>query len=295
MSQYGNIIGFYVGNEPAVVLAEFELIKTVMKRDDVAARPSLRPFCDLRPGHWVVDKENEGKVPGVIFTQGKFWTEQRRFVLRVLRDFGFGKASMEDTIVDEVDKLCDELQNLEGSPFNIQRKLNISILNALWALLVGEKLQLKDPKLLNIVELLDRALRGQNPTQALASMFPFPEMIRWPIISHLLMDLDAFKNGINNVKLLVEPYVKEHKSSLDEDNIRDFLDAYLIEINKHQNDKESSFHRERGHYMLINVLIDLFIAGMETTSSAIVWTILLLLHHPEIKRKVHEEIDKVRF
>ena len=45
--------------------------------------------------------------------------------------------------------------------------------------------------------------------------------------------------------------------------------------------------------MLVNTLIDLLIAGMETTSSAIVWTLLLLLHHPEAKRKVLEEIDKV--
>ena len=68
---------------------------------------------------------------------------------------------------------------------------------------------------------------------------------------------------------------------------------YLIEIEKHRNNKESSFHQERGHYMLINLLIDLFIAGMETTSSAIIWTCLLLLHHPESKRKVFEEIDQV--
>jgi len=45
--------------------------------------------------------------------------------------------------------------------------------------------------------------------------------------------------------------------------------------------------------MLLNLMIDLLIAGMETTSSAIVWTLLLLLHHPQAKRKVLEEIDQV--
>merc|ERR1711997_832908 len=98
---------------------------------------------------------------------------------------------------------------------------------------------------------------------------------------------------MHEMQSLVETYVQDHKDSLDENNIRDYLDTYLLEIQKHQNDSNSSFHQERGHYMLVNTLIDLLIAGMETTSSAIVWTLLLLLHHPEAKRKVLEEIDKV--
>ena len=277
-----------------MILADFELIKSVYKRDDVAARPDMKPFCDFRPGHWVLDKENDGKVPGVIFTQGKFWTEQRRFTLRVLKDFGFGKASMEDTIMDEVEKLCDEVRKFAGKPFNLQRRVNISVLNALWSLLVGEKFQLHDPKLLEIVEVMDKMLRKQGASGALATMLPFPEMLRWPIVYRLFgLDLERSIQTLNKMKILVEQYVEEHKSTLDKDNIRDFIDVYLVEIQKHQTDAESSFYQERGHYMLLNLMIDLLIAGMETTSSAIVWTLLLLLHHPQAKRKVLEEIDQV--
>lgn len=277
-----------------MILADFELIKEVYKRDDFSARPNMKPFCDLRPGYWVVDKENEGRVPGIVFAQGKSWNDQRRFTLRVLKDFGFGKTSMEDTIVEEVEKLCELLRKFEGQPLNLQFKLNVSIINGLWSLLVGVKLQLDNPRLLKIVELIDFVLRGQGTMGAIATMFPFPEMIRWPIISSLVgPDMEKNLKCFDELKLLIEEYIEDHKASLDVDNIRDFVDIYLVEIEKHQNDKESSFHQERGHYMLINTLIDLFVAGMETTSSSILWTFLLLLHHPEIKRKLLEEIDKV--
>jgi cytochrome P450 len=40
-------------------------------------------------------------------------------------------------------------------------------------------------------------------------------------------------------------------------------------------------------------MIDLFIAGMETTSSSLLHIFLQLLHHPEVQEKVHAELDAV--
>ena len=48
-----------------------------------------------------------------------------------------------------------------------------------------------------------------------------------------------------------------------------------------------------GYYALLNNLIDLFLAGMETTASSLMWTFLYLLHHPDIQRKIHQELDEV--
>ena len=86
-----------------------------MKNDATASRPKLRPFQDLRPGGGVkgiLDSENSDWTPGIGFSRGRTWKEQRIFALRVLKDFGFGKSSMEDTLLDEVDKLCEEISKL---------------------------------------------------------------------------------------------------------------------------------------------------------------------------------------
>jgi len=42
-------------------------------------------------------------------SKGKYWKEQRRFLLKNLKDFGFGRASMESLIQDEMTKLCSKL------------------------------------------------------------------------------------------------------------------------------------------------------------------------------------------
>ncbi len=80
-----------------------------MKREDTSFRPKMIPANTLRPGWEDFHGENEGQIPGVIFSSGSYWREQRRFLLKNLRDFGFGKNSMESILQDEVSKLCTKL------------------------------------------------------------------------------------------------------------------------------------------------------------------------------------------
>ena len=77
-----------------------------------------------------------GGVPGVLFSHGTYWKELRRFLLRNLRDFGFGKTSMEDLFHDEVAKMCQYFSKRTGEPINLSGTMNISIVNALWSILV---------------------------------------------------------------------------------------------------------------------------------------------------------------
>ena len=79
-----------------------------------------------------MDDENHGRPPGVVFSQGSYWKETRRFLLRNLRDFGFGKSSMEELLQDEVQKLCQALSKTTDEPKDVMRVFNVSIINSLW-------------------------------------------------------------------------------------------------------------------------------------------------------------------
>lgn len=41
----------------------------------------------------------------------------------------------------------------------------------------------------------------------------------------------------------------------------------------------------------MQVISDLFSAGNETVKTTLLWTILFMLHHPEVMAKVKEELD----
>ena len=43
----------------------------------------------------------------LLFNDGEDWRNQRRFVLKVLKDFGFGRKSLEGVLIEEADRMAD--------------------------------------------------------------------------------------------------------------------------------------------------------------------------------------------
>ncbi|ETE56961.1 Cytochrome protein, partial [Ophiophagus hannah] len=56
-----------------------------------------------------------------------------------------------------------------------------------------------------------------------------------------------------------------------------------------KNDSNSTYNEEN----LASCLLDLLIAGTNTTISSLNWALLTLVNHPEIQEKVHKEIEDV--
>ena len=141
---FGDISGCMYGKRPIIAVSDPNVLRKLFKLDECAGRkPAASLLPKLRYGH------QDGECRGIIFSNGEEWMEQRRFTLRCLKDHGFGKISMEDSITRDVEKLVLKLEaEPEGKALNLDTHLKVTIVNALWALLVGEELVLDDPKLL---------------------------------------------------------------------------------------------------------------------------------------------------
>ena len=87
-----------------------------------------------------------------MFSSGTTWQEQRRFCVRQLRDFGFGKSTMEPLIQEEVSQCISMMAKEAGRVTSLKLRLNVSILNALWRITTGEKLQHEDARCKEIVQ-----------------------------------------------------------------------------------------------------------------------------------------------
>jgi len=95
-------------------------------------------------------------MSGIINTEGAHWEAQRRFTLRHLRDFGFGKTVMQDLILDEVKEVIEWMKKEEGNPVVVKRKFGLAVLNSLWTIVSGKRFSQDDARLQNLMNTLEQ-------------------------------------------------------------------------------------------------------------------------------------------
>ncbi|CAG7786304.1 unnamed protein product [Allacma fusca] len=146
-----------------------------------------------------------------------------------------------------------------------------------------------DPRLNQLIKALTDAITDRPLTQTLAQYFPFFQWLRNTFPTIFPSKSKTFFEGTYG---LIGEIIKQHEDSLQEDSPRDFIDIYLNEINK-TNDSNSTFYKEEGHLQLKVLLLDMFAAGAETTSTTLTYSFLFMALHPEVQEKLFEEINRV--
>ncbi|CAJ0934875.1 unnamed protein product [Ranitomeya imitator] len=101
---YGPIFSVQIGMTKSVVLCGYETVKDALNaHGDVFAD---RPFSPM-----IAKLVNND---GVVFSNGENWKVMRRFALSTLRDYGMGKRTIEDKIIEEAGCLVQKLKSYGG-------------------------------------------------------------------------------------------------------------------------------------------------------------------------------------
>ncbi|CAJ0942828.1 unnamed protein product [Ranitomeya imitator] len=77
----------------SIVLCGYDTIKDafVKNADYFAERPDTPVFLEALKGY------------GIVFSNGENWKVMRRFTLSTLRDYGVGRKTIEDKIIEETE------------------------------------------------------------------------------------------------------------------------------------------------------------------------------------------------
>lgn len=100
---------------------------------------------------------------------------------------------------------------------------------------------------------------------------------------------DNDKQGTKDSNSMEE--VRLHtKAQLENVVARDLVDAYIIQQKRHEADGKLSYFSDR---QLVQIMNDIFSAGLETVTSTIEWSILFMILNPDCQKRVQEEIERV--
>ncbi|KAM4043265.1 cytochrome P450 2K4-like isoform 1-T1 [Anomaloglossus baeobatrachus] len=270
--KYGPVYSLQMGNVKIVVLSGYETVKSALVdyADEFAERAHVRIFEEINQG-W-----------GIPFSHGENWKAMRRFTLSKLRDFGMGKRTIEDRIVEECGFLTRKLASLEGKPTELTIKTHFAIGNIIISIILGHRLDYEDPDLFKVMTIIDENMRLLGSSSI--AMYNFLPGYQYFTNVHI-----KIMKNIRELHTFFNDKFVEHLKTLDKDDQRGYIDAFLIKQEQVKKNVAPYFHENN----LLSVLTSLFMAGTDTTSSTIRWAITFMVQKPEIQKRVHAEIDKV--
>ncbi|KAM6162469.1 cytochrome P450 2D17-like isoform 2-T2 [Erethizon dorsatum] len=174
-------------------------------------------------------------------------------------------------------------QRSQGRPFSPSALLNKATCNVIASLIYVCRFEYEDLRLGRLLRLLQDTLKEESGImrQVLNAV---PVLLRIPgLPGTVFPGQKAFMD-------LLDELLAEHRKTWNPAQPpRDLTDTFLAEVEKAKGSPESSFSDEN----LRLVVGDLFTAGMVTTSTTLAWALLLMILHPDVQRRVQQEIDEV--
>ncbi|XP_071950289.1 cytochrome P450 2J4-like [Antedon mediterranea] len=268
--KYGGVLFVNLGwtRPKSVFLTSIDAVKCLLKDqgDKVSDRQTI-PIIKL----------SFGIKGSIVFDNGKPWSDRRRWTLGALRNMSLENSSLEKRINLEADYLCQEMGTFDDS-FNPLNSVHNSVSNVVCTVCFGDRFEYRDPKFMKLIESIRYLFKNTTLTNPVNII---------PALYHTPMFTD-FRNAVQELKTFIDDMVQQHQETYDPGHVRDLIDAYIVEANKQEVDMDV-FRMD----LLWRSVIDLFVAGTETTACTIMWIIIYLVNFPEVQTKVQQEIDEV--
>lgn len=235
---------------------------------------------------------------GIFFQEGILWKEQRRFILRYLRDFGFGRrfADLELIIKEEITDMLDLIKNGPRYPhehqmvkpggYRVQLPLFFSpfAANCHFHIVYNERHSRADmARLIKLVQLGVQFQRTADDYGLMLSIIPW--------IRHFWPERSGYKKLMESNEYVYQffsEFVDRHIESFDECSERNFLDLYIKEMNTCP-PEYYGFNRKQ----FIMGLIDFSFPAFTAIGVQLSLMIQYLMLYPKVAQRIQAEIDEV--
>ena len=222
--------------------------------------------------------KNEGYEPlkllvgnGLVTSEGSFWKRQRR-----LAQPAFHRRRLQelfDIMVEVTQEFIDYLETKRGKTIQLQRKMMDITLDVVARTLFSSTLTKAD------LDEVHRTLGDLLEYVAQLGTLPFLKPIYQLTGKHR-----KFAKGVERLDNIVYRIIEERRNDPREysDLLQMLMDAQDEETGERMTDQQ-----------LRDEIMTLFLAGHETSATALTWTWYLLDRHPDIREKLLSESNEV--
>ncbi|KAF8374266.1 hypothetical protein PRIPAC_80695 [Pristionchus pacificus] len=263
---------------PVVFFTDFTTVKDALitQGDNFTGRSQLPPEIYLQPE----------VQTGVAISDGEVWREQRRISLRIMREHGMGKNSMEAQVNRAIDEMLAHIKSINNGadPIDLTLPLQLCVGNVINETIFGYLFKHTDLSVfefaMKIVTLHMQIVRDNIWVLLVQA---------WPWTKHLpIIGKKGYREPIENIAKyhkFIQQEINEIERSYDRSQEpTNFVQSYLREM-----ERNSQLDLKN----LNAIVVDFWIAGSETLSATLRWAILLFTEYPEIQEKMRDELNAV--
>ncbi|KAH0623790.1 hypothetical protein JD844_006912, partial [Phrynosoma platyrhinos] len=254
--KYGSLFSLYMGSDYVVVVNSYLHAKEVLLKKG--------KIFGGRPRTVTTDLLTRNGKDIAFASYSPLWKYQRKLVHAALCMFGEGSLALEKIICEEATSLCEILSAAQDSPLDMSPDLTRAVTNVVCSLCFNSSYQRGDPEFETVLK-YNQGIVDTVAKQSMVDIFP------WLQVHSLSPSQEEFSS----------------------DSVCDLMDALLrAKLNMENNNSHILSRQKLTDDHLLMTVADIFGAGVETTTTVLKWTVLYLLHYPEVQQKIQEELDQ---
>lgn len=288
-----SVIGFYTGETLTVVATDPKSVREIFSNPDFDGRNGSFFIARLREPNY--------KLKGIFFTENSYWNHQRRFTLRNLRDFGFGRRfeEYEIEVEDEMKSLVNMIKDgpkfdhekeflRENGEILLPKALIGSLANCFLEVLSGERILRCDQK--ELFEAGKGSMNFQIHSDEYGKIFGLPWMQWITFAFPKASSFEVLRDGSMKMCKLMEHVIEKQKKTYQDGHVRNFIDLYIKVI------RESEETGEGSGYLwdqLLMICTDFLFPSLSAIETTVAFLLKHLLYRKDILMKIQKEIDVV--
>ncbi|GAB7095769.1 cytochrome P450 [Halolamina litorea] len=208
---------------------------------------------------------------GLLLSEGETWQRQRKLAQPA---FDMRRLSgMADRIVDHTETRLAEWD--DGEQINVEEEMTTVTIDVILDLMMGVELSRQR---------LDHVREQLEP---LGMRFE-PNPVRFALPEWVPMPGDAeFDAAVDELERVIDEIVTERRAEIRQEDSTDAPMDFLSILVRAQ---EAGDQTDR---QLRDEMMTMLLAGHDTTALTLTYTWYLLSQHPEVERRLHEEVDAV--
>ncbi|KAF6137217.1 hypothetical protein GIB67_030981 [Kingdonia uniflora] len=270
--KHGPVMLLQVGPVPTVIISSAEMAREVLKTHDhvLCSKPLLDGF-----------RQHSYNFKEVAFSPyGKYWREMRKICVHEI--FSIKRVQSFQYVRDEeVEYIVNSISASSPCVLNLHEKVTYLMDHILQRIAFGRSYKGKKGDACKISELVHG---GMDMMAYSSTPFFFP--YAGSIIDHLTGSRSRLEKNFQALDSLLQQVVDEHAANpiRERPENEDIIDVLL----RLESDHLGEVRLTKDHIKA--VLMDIFVAGIDTTTITLVWAMAELVKNPRVMKKVQDEV-----